>query len=130
VRIRTRTIAVAAVVAALAGGSTAAVAATMETKPPATSSAAAKPAAPAAVKTRGSTAAADQQAHAAMTASVARALHVSTARAAAALQPLFAAGHADPASPSFAAAARSLGASPQQLDTALAQAKQSLAARG
>ena len=43
------------------------------------------------------------------------------------LQPLFAAGHADTSSPAFAAAARSLGVSTQQLSTALMHAKQSLA---
>ena len=51
----------------------------------------------------------------------------STARVSAALQPLFAAGHADTSSPAFAAAARSLGVSTQQLFTALMHAKQSLA---
>ena len=60
-------------------------------------------------------------------AAVAAELHVSTARVSAALQPLFAAGHADPSSPAFAAAARSLGVSSQQLSTALMHAKQSLA---
>jgi hypothetical protein len=71
--------------------------------------------------------AAMRQAQDAMTAVVARELHVSTARASAALQPFFAAGHADPSSSAFAAAARSLGASTQQLATALMHAKQSLA---
>jgi hypothetical protein len=51
----------------------------------------------------------------------------STARVSAALQPLFAAGHADTSSPAFAAAARALGVSTQQLGTALMHAKQSLA---
>jgi len=58
---------------------------------------------------------------------VARELHVSTARVSAALQPLFAAGHADTSSPAFAAAARALGVTTGQLQTALAHAKQSLA---
>jgi hypothetical protein len=58
---------------------------------------------------------------------VAQELHVSTARVSAALQPLFAAGRADTSSPVFSAAARSLGASTQQLSAALAHAKQSLA---
>ena len=58
---------------------------------------------------------------------VARDLHLSPARVAAALAPLFAAGHADPDSPAFAAAARALGVSTQQLNTALVHAKQSLA---
>jgi hypothetical protein len=40
---------------------------------------------------------------------------------------MFAAGHADPASPEFAAAARSLGVSVQQLTDALTHAKESLA---
>ena len=62
-----------------------------------------------------------------MVAAVARELHVSTARVSAALQPLFAAGHADTSSPAFAAAARALGVSTGQLQTALAHAKQSLA---
>jgi len=63
----------------------------------------------------------------AMTAAVARELHVSTARVKAALRPLFAAVNVDSSSPAFAAAARSLGVSVQQLATALAHAKQSLA---
>ena len=42
-------------------------------------------------------------------------------------QPLFAAGRADTSSPVFAAAARSLGVSTQQLSAALVHAKQSLA---
>jgi 2-hydroxychromene-2-carboxylate isomerase len=78
-------------------------------------------------KTIGSTSAEEQQGHDAMTAAVARELHVSTARVSAALRPLFAAGRADTSSPVFAAAARSLGVSTQQLNTALAHAKQSLA---
>jgi 2-hydroxychromene-2-carboxylate isomerase len=81
-------------------------------------------------KTSGSKTAEEQLGHAAMTAAVARKLHVTTARAAAALQPLYAAGRADTSSPAFAAAARSLGVSAQQLNTALAQAKQSLAVHG
>ena len=66
----------------------------------------------------------------ALTAAVARDLHVSTARVSAALRPLFAAGHADSSSPAFAAAARSLGVSTQQLNAALMNAKESLAAGG
>lgn len=69
----------------------------------------------------------ERQAQAAMTAVVARELHVSTAQVTAALRPIFAAGHVDPASPAFAAAARSLGVSTQQLATALTHAKESLA---
>ena len=75
----------------------------------------------------GSKRAEERQGHDAMVAAVAGTLHVSTARVSAALRPLFAAGHADTSSPAFAAAARSLGVSAQQLSTALAQAKQSLA---
>ena len=75
----------------------------------------------------GAKAADERQAHDAMVAAVATELHVSTARVAAALQPLFAAGHADTSSPAFAAAARALGVSTNQLDTALMHAKQSLA---
>ena len=113
-RSRTRMIAAAAVaVAALAAGSGAAVAST----------AGGKAAAPA--KSR---AAEERQGHDAMTASVARELHVSTARVGAALQPLFAAGHADPSSPAFVAAARSLGVSTHALNIALVHAKESVAA--
>jgi pimeloyl-ACP methyl ester carboxylesterase len=68
----------------------------------------------------------EEQAQAAMTAVVARELHISTARVTAALRPIFAAGHADPDSPAFAAAARSLGVNTQQLVTALMHAKESL----
>ena len=75
----------------------------------------------------GSNSAEVQQGHDAITAAVAQELHVSTARVNAALQPLFAAGRADTSSPAFAAAARSLGVSTQQLSAALAHAKQSLA---
>jgi len=78
-------------------------------------------------KAAGSSAAAERRAHDAMTAAVARELHVSTARVNAALRPLFAAGRADTSSPVLAAAARSLGVSTQQLSTALMHAKQSLA---
>jgi hypothetical protein len=112
-RNRTRMIAAAAAVtAALAAGSTVAVAAATG----------GKPGAPA--KT---TSASEKPGHDAIVAAVARNLHVSTARVGAALQPLFAAGHADTSSPAFAAAARALGVSPGQLDAALAHAKQSLA---
>jgi hypothetical protein len=84
---------------------------------------------PAGAKTApaGSKAAEERPGHDAMVAAVAAELHVSTARVSAALQPLFAAGHADTSSPSFAAAARALGVSTNQLDTALMHAKQSLA---
>jgi 2-hydroxychromene-2-carboxylate isomerase len=105
--------AAAAVAAALAAGSTAAVA----------SATGGKPGAPA--KT---TSASETPGHDAMVAAVAAQLHVSTARVSAALQPLFAAGHADTSSPAFAAAARALGVSTQQLNAALVHAKQSLAA--
>jgi len=110
-RNRTRMIAAAAAAtAAIAAGTGAAVA----------SAAGAKPV--------GSKAAEERQGHNAITAAVARELHVSTARVAAALRPLFAAGRADTSSPAFAAAARSLGVSTQQLSAALGHAKQSLAA--
>ncbi|HEX8006080.1 MAG TPA: hypothetical protein VF482_06590 [Trebonia sp.] len=78
-------------------------------------------------KAVGSKAAGQPASNDAFTAAVARELHVSTARVNAALQPLFAAGRADPSSPVFAAAARSLGVSTQQLTAALVHAKQSLA---
>ena len=113
-RHRTRMIAAAAAVtAALAAGSTVAVAA----------AGGGKPGVPA--KT---TSASEKPGHDAIVAAVARELHVSTARVSAALQPLFAAGHADTSSPAFAAAARALGVSTGQLNTALVHAKQSLAA--
>ena len=112
-RNQTRMISAAvAVTAALAAGSTVAVA----------SATGGKPGAPAQTLS-----ASEKPGHDAMVAAVARELHVSTARVSAALQPLFAAGHADPSSPAFAAAARSLGVSSQQLSTALMHAKQSLA---
>jgi len=71
--------------------------------------------------------AADKAGHDAMAASVARELNLSTARVSAALAPLFAAGGAEPDSPLLTAAARYLGVSAQQLNTALVHAKQSLA---
>jgi len=120
-RSRTRMIAaVAAVTAALAAGSGAALASTTGGKSGTaarTMSATGRPGGPG-----------ERQAQAAMTAAVAQALHVSTARVSAALRPLFAAGHADTSSPAFAAAARSLGVSAQQLNMALIHAKESLAA--
>jgi hypothetical protein len=119
-------IAAAAVTAAVAaGGAGAAVASTTGAGPGApakTMSASEKPG--------GAKPAEERQGHDALAAAVARELHVSTARVSAALQPLFAAGRADPSSPVFAAAARSLGVSTQQLATALAHAKQSLAGGG
>jgi len=78
-------------------------------------------------KAVGSKSAEERQGHDAITAAVAQELHVSTARVSAVLRPLFAAGTADTSSPVFAAAARSLGVSTQQLSAALAHAKQSLA---
>jgi hypothetical protein len=71
--------------------------------------------------------AADKAGHDAMAASVASELHVAVARVSAALAPLFAAGRAEPDSPLLHAAARDLGVSAQQLNTALVHAKQSLA---
>jgi hypothetical protein len=120
-------IAAAVVTAALAAGSGAAVASSTGAKPGApakTMSASQKPGGSKAV---GSKSAEERQGHGAITAAVAAELHVSTARVSAALQPLFAAGRADTSSPVFAAAARSLGVSIQQLSAALAHAKQSLA---
>jgi 2-hydroxychromene-2-carboxylate isomerase len=70
---------------------------------------------------------AEKAGHDAIVAVVARELHVSTARVSAALQPLFSAGRADTSSSAFAAAARSLGVSTQQLSAALGHGKQSLA---
>jgi hypothetical protein len=117
----------AAVTAALAAGSAAAVASTAGAKPgaPASMSASKKPGG---AKAAGSRSAQERQGHDAIAAAVARELHVSTARVNAALRPLFAAGQADTSSPVFAAAARSLGVSTQQLFAALAHGKQSLAA--
>src|SRR5215470_8324274 len=110
---RTRMIATAAAVsAALAAGSAAAIASTTG----------AKPSPPATTKS-----AEERQGHDAITAAVARELHVGTARVNAALQPLFAAGQADASSPVLATAAHSLGVSTQKLFAALVHAKQSLA---
>ena len=122
-RSRTRMIAAAAAVTAvLAAGSSAAIASTTGTKPGApanTMSASEKQGDPA-----------ENAGHDAIVAAVAQELHVSMARVSAALQPLFASGQADTSSPVFAAAARSLGVSTQQLAAALAHAKQSLAPGG
>jgi hypothetical protein len=120
-RNRTRVIAAAvAVSAAIAAGSSAAVMASATGAEPGahaqTVSGTEKPGAPS-----------GQQGQDAIVAAVAGELHMSTARVSGALQPLFAAGQADPASPAFAAAARSLGVSVQQLAAALVQAKQSVA---
>jgi hypothetical protein len=79
-------------------------------------------------KAVGSKSAEERQGHGAITAAVARELHVSTARVSAALRPLFAAGRAGASSPVLLAAARSLGVSAQQLSAALVHGKQSLAA--
>lgn len=73
------------------------------------------------------TAPSGQQGHEALAMAVARELHISLAKVNAALQPLFAAGRADPSSAVFTAAARALGVSPGQLDAALISAKESLA---
>lgn len=72
----------------------------------------------------------EQRAHQEMAAAVARELHVSEARAAAALAPLFAAGHVEIPSAALTDAARSLGVSAQQLSDALTHAKMSLAGGG
>jgi hypothetical protein len=127
-RKRTRmTAAGAAVTAAIAAGSGVAVASTTGAKPGAPAKTMSASEKPGGSKAAGSKAAGERQGQDLMTAAVARELHVSTARVSAALQPLFAAGQADTSSPVFAAAARSLGVSIQQLSTALAHAKQSLA---
>ena len=142
-RSRTRLIAAAVITAALAAGSAgAAVASTTGTKPaapPNTVSAGKKPAAgsgvpgePGGAKSAAAKSAAAKSAPQPGTdpfpAAVAAVLHVSTASANAALRPLLTAGMVDPSSREFAAAARSLGVSPQQLSAALTQAKQNLAA--
>lgn len=127
-RSRTRMIAAAATVAAaLAAGGGAAVASTAGVKPGAPAKSMSASERPGGSKTAGSKLAEERQGHDAMTAAVARELHVSTARVSAALRPLFAAGRAGTSSPVFVAAARSLGVSTQQLNTALVHAKQSLA---
>jgi hypothetical protein len=119
VRSRTRIIAAAAAVGAVvAAGSSAAVAASAGGKPAAHASTAS-------ATGKGGNAA--RAGHDAMVAVVARDLHRSTAQVSAALAPIFAAGHADLGSPAFAAAARDLGVSVQQLNTALVHAKESLA---
>jgi hypothetical protein len=119
VRSRTRIIAAAAAVsAAVAAGSGVAVAASSGGTP-------AAHARSTSATVKGGNAA--KAGHDAMVAVVARDLHRSTAQVSAALAPLFAAGHADPDSPVFAAAARSLGVSTQGLIAALTHAKLSLA---
>jgi hypothetical protein len=128
-RNRTRMIATAAAVsAALAAGTAAAVASTTAATPGAHAKTMSASEEPGGTKPVGSKSAEERQAHAAMTAAVAQALHVSTARVNAALRPLFAAGRADSSSPVVAAAARSLGVSTQQLYAALVHAKESVAA--
>jgi 2-hydroxychromene-2-carboxylate isomerase len=123
-RNRTRVIAAAAAVtAAITGGSAAAIASTTNAK----TGTPAKLVSTIAKQGGSKTAPSEKQGHDAIVAAVARELHLSTARVSAALQPLFAAGHADTSSPSFVAAARSLGVSTQQLFTALMHAKESLA---
>ena len=129
-RNRNRMIATAAVVAAvLAAGSGAAVAATSGGKPGASAPAVSVSKtpngslAPGGVKPPGP---ADNGGQAALVAAVAAELNLTTAQVSAALQPLFAATSPDDTSSLIAAAASSLGVSPQQLAGALAQAKQSL----
>jgi hypothetical protein len=128
-RNRTRLIAAAAAVsAALAAGGAAAVASTAGAKPGDVAKTVAATEKPRGSRLVGSRSAQERQGHDAIVAAVARQLQVSTARVSAALQPLFAAGRADTSSAAFAAAARSLGVSGQQLAAALAGGKQSLAA--
>ena len=130
-RNRTRMIATAAAVsAAIVVGSAAAVASTTGAKPGAPAKTMSASEKPGGTKAVGSKSAEERQSHAAITAAVARELHVSTARVNVALRPLFAAGRADTSSPVLAAAARSLGVSTQQLNAALGHAKQSLAPGG
>jgi hypothetical protein len=127
-RNRTRMIATAAAVsAALAAGSAAAVASTAGATAGAPAKTTSASENPGGTKAAGSNSAEERQGHAAIAAAVAQALHVSTARVSAALQPLFAAGRADSSSAVIAAAARSLGVSTHQLDAALVHAKLSLA---
>ena len=78
-------------------------------KPGGSSLSAPSPAAPAASPESAGAPSAAQSGQDALAAAVAKELHVSTARVNAALAPIFAVGHADPSSPAFAAAARSLG---------------------
>jgi hypothetical protein len=127
-RNRTRMIAAAAAVtAALAAGTGAAVASAAGAKPGAAATTMSASEKPGGSKAVGSKSAEERQGHDAITAAVARELHVSMARVSAALRPLFAAGRADTSSPVFSAAARSLGVGTQQLSAALAHGKQSLA---
>ena len=129
-RNRTRMIAAtAAVTAALAAGSGAAVASATGSKPSATAKTMSASEKPGGSQAASSKAAEQRQGHDAITAAVAQQLNISTSRVSAALQPLFAAGRADPSSPAFSAAARSLGVSTEQLSAALTHAKQSLAPR-
>jgi len=128
-RNRTRVIAAAAAVsAALAVGGAAAVASTTGAKPGTSAKTVSATEGPRGSRVVGSKSGEERQGHGAIEAAVARELHLSMTEVNAALQPLFAAGQADTSSPVFAAAARSLGVSTQQLAAALAQAKQSLAA--
>ena len=117
-RSRTRMIAAgAAVTAALAAGGSAAVASSTGAKPGVaarTMSASHKPR---------PSAAEEQQGHDAIVAAVASTLHVSAAQVSAALQPMFAAGYADPAAPAFAAAVQALGVTSAELNSALVHAK-------
>jgi hypothetical protein len=127
-RNRNRMIAAAAAVsAALAAGTAAAVASTTAATPGAHAKTTSARENPGGTKAVGSKSAEERQGHAAMAAAVAQALHLSTARVEAALQPLFAAGRADSSSPLVAAAARSLDVSTPQLFAALRHAKVSLA---
>jgi hypothetical protein len=114
-RHRTKTIAAAAaVVAAVAVGGGAALASMTGDKPNLTHA-------------KTVSARQDRQGHNAIVAAVAAQLHVSPAQVSAALRPIFAAGHADPTSPTFATAAHTLGVSTRQLADALTHAKLSLA---
>ena len=127
-RNRARVFAAVAVTAVLAAGTTgAAVASTAGAKPGGSAKTTSASEKMGGSKAAGSKAAEERQGHDAIAAVVAQQLHVSTARVNAALRPLFAAGRADTSSPVFAAAARSLGVSIQQLSAALMHGKESLA---
>jgi len=127
-RNRARVFAAVAVTAVLAAGTTgAAVASTAGAKPGGSAKTTSASEKMGGSKAAGSKAAEERQGHDAIAAVVAQQLHVSTARVNAALRPLFAAGRADISSPVFAAAARSLGVSVQQLSAALMHGKESLA---
>jgi hypothetical protein len=119
--------AVAALGVALAAGSGVALASGAGAKPSTHAKSVSARSVSASQKPGSSKSVGEQQGHEAIVASVAAQLHVSTASVSAALAPIFAAGHADPSSPTFAAAAHALGVSTRQLAAALTHAKLSMA---